>query len=591
MQTPLYDGYATIRSRGLSRSQSIRRASEIEAEAKTIATTNPPKSYSVDLPTKVERKRTVSLKSNLSQNSSCSTGSACHTPKHQQYRQQSPYTRANDECDEQPLYVSSARARPVRTPTIAADYEPLYASANQANSKTFRPLSDSSSSSSAGCRDSVNGSTGSNGLLVEYQNIKKNSRFSLDSLHSSVTPKTPDYTTAEEEQFFLYTAPASPKRTTNGTQNSERCYTPPSATNVPARNSFEMQELTNSRRPLSQSGNGGSSAEHSLAASPIKTRNSPATRHYASTPTTSFHNQRAQSLVDNNTQRPSTLLMRMQRSDSESPTYVTRASPTSTLPPQTPVRRESLYYSKPKIYATPTGLGQPNSPSSCSPPPAIEINRITYYQLPLPALSQRSSSAEILERSYTSQSLATIDQDEILTTMPTAMPVLQNPFDRRYHTLGHMRVKSMGASLHLARDSPMSSMLNMMSGGKYYGDNNGTRHYMQPHKSAGNIYSSAEAAVADLDRLAPEYMDPLDFKIGCQTTLRSKPIIPWYELAIRRDFKRQSCPPISGSGMANGNNNVNTTGWQQGNQVNILLFLLFIIFIMISIWTLRIFKV
>lgn len=41
-----------------------------------------------------------------------------------------------------------------------------------------------------------------------------------------------------------------------------------------------------------------------------------------------------------------------------------------------------------------------------------------------------------------------------------------------------------------------------------------------------------------------EYMDPLDFKIGCQTTLRSKPIIPWYELAIKKDF-RQSCPPIT----------------------------------------------
>jgi len=26
-------------------------------------------------------------------------------------------------------------------------------------------------------------------------------------------------------------------------------------------------------------------------------------------------------------------------------------------------------------------------------------------------------------------------------------------------------------------------------------------------------------------------------------------MIPWYELAIRRDFKRQSCPPISGSGV------------------------------------------
>lgn len=40
-----------------------------------------------------------------------------------------------------------------------------------------------------------------------------------------------------------------------------------------------------------------------------------------------------------------------------------------------------------------------------------------------------------------------------------------------------------------------------------------------------------------------DYMDPLDCKIGCQTTLRSKPRIPWYELAIRKDNRRQSCPP------------------------------------------------
>lgn len=40
-----------------------------------------------------------------------------------------------------------------------------------------------------------------------------------------------------------------------------------------------------------------------------------------------------------------------------------------------------------------------------------------------------------------------------------------------------------------------------------------------------------------------EYLDPLDCKIGCQTTLRSKPRIPWYELAIRKENRRQSCPP------------------------------------------------
>jgi len=193
-------------------------------------------------------------------------------------------------------------------------------------------------------------------------------------------------------------------------------------------------------------------------------------------------------------------------------------SPTG-LPPPAPVRRESLY-AKPKIYATPTR------------PPTTR--RLNLYELPI--VTQRSNSTELLERSYTSQSLATIDQDEMLV-VPSAMPMLPSAVDRRYHTLGHMRVKSMGAGLHRSLDVPIGSMLDMTSHWAHHGN----------HKSAGNIYASADAAVSDLNRMAPEYMDPLDFKIGCQTTLRSKPLIPWYELAIRRDFKRQSCPPISGA--------------------------------------------
>lgn len=57
-------------------------------------------------------------------------------------------------------------------------------------------------------------------------------------------------------------------------------------------------------------------------------------------------------------------------------------------------------------------------------------------------------------------------------------------------------------------------------------------------------FSSAAGTVAT-DRSVDdvEYMDPLDCKIGCQTTLRSKPRIPWYELAIRKENRRQSCPP------------------------------------------------
>lgn len=51
-------------------------------------------------------------------------------------------------------------------------------------------------------------------------------------------------------------------------------------------------------------------------------------------------------------------------------------------------------------------------------------------------------------------------------------------------------------------------------------------------------YSSQQAL---LNRSQSCYVDPLDYKVGCQNTLRSKPLIPWYELAIK-DNNRRSCP-------------------------------------------------
>lgn len=442
--SPLYDGYATIRARGLTRSRSIRAAEATEAaaaaephELQATRTTT-----STSAAASPQRKRTVSLRSNYSLSSSLGG----HVEE---------------------IY---ARAKPVRTPTIGyasisgSELEPIYAStttqASASTSGAFRPLSDASSSSGGGSMPS------------EYQNVKKNSRFSLDSLQSSATPKTPDYNTAgEEEHIFLYTAPESPKRRLDSGlrssyDSSERvCYSP-----LP-KLSFDITERDSRRATL----------RHNSVSSTGSSR------------------------------RPMTLSL----------TETTPHSPIG-LPPPAPVRRESLY-AKPKIYATPTR------------PPTTR--RLNLYELPI--VTQRSNSTELLERSYTSQSLATIDQDELLV-VPSAMPMLPAAVDRRYHTLGHMRVKSMGAGLHRSLDVPVGSMLDMTTGHWAHQGN---------HKSAGNIYASAEAAVSDLNRMAPEYMDPLDFKIGCQTTLRSKPIIPWYELAIRRDFKRQSCPPISG-GMA-----------------------------------------
>ncbi|KRG03731.1 protein sickie isoform X6 [Drosophila mojavensis] len=435
LSTPLYDGYATIRARGLSRSRSIRAAEATEAAAAA-------QPHELQL----ERKRTVSLRSSYSRSSSLSGNGA------------------------EEIY---ARAKPVRTPIIG-DLEPIYASATATATAAaaaaaaattaagFRPLSDASSSSGGGS------------MPCDYQSVKKNSRFSLDSLQSSATPKTPDYNTAgEEEHIFLYTAPASPKRRLDSGlrssyDSSERvCYSP-----LP-KISFDMQERDGRQQQQQQR----AALRHNSVSSAGSAR-----------------------------LRPMTLSL-TEASSCGSPTG---------LPPPAPVRRESLY-AKPKIYATPTR------------PPTTK--RLNLYELPI--VTQRSSSTDhLLERSYTSQSLATIDQDELLV-VPTAMPMLPSAVDRRYHTLGHMRVKSLAAGLHRSMDT--------------HDINSGWPAHPGSHKSAGNIYASADAAVSDLNRMAPEYMDPLDFKIGCQTTLRSRPLIPWYELAIRRDFKRQSCPPMGAS--------------------------------------------
>uniref|UniRef100_A0A0K8VIT1 Protein sickie n=1 Tax=Bactrocera latifrons TaxID=174628 RepID=A0A0K8VIT1_BACLA len=556
--TPLYDGYATIRSRGLYRSRSIR-AAELEAELSGADAKVSNSSTDMRRPVLVERRRTLSLKSDYSQCSCCSGNSGVCQNAQRLGRANSTTNSANSAHTPtvaEEIYASRPVGKAVKTPTIS-DLEPLYASTHLRLSG-FRPLSDASSSSGGGgsngggsngggCRDSVIGSTGSGSITVEYQNLKKNSRFSLDSLQSSATPKTPDYTTAEEENIFLYTAPNSPKRRLDSTStrhsygDSERCYSP-----ISTKNSFEMQEYN------------VSSGRTSGDFSPSKLRRL-STR--SNTSNTSSHYSRTKSLIES--ARPTTLMTSSyHRSESESPTYAGRPALSPNAPP-TPVRRESLY-AKPKIYAMstlsvppPAQTSQSRPTSPCRSPSKSPILSPTTangsYQLPT---AQRSTSAEILERSHTSHSLNTIDQDDI-PAVPSAMPVLQNAVDRRYHTLGHMRVQSMGAGLYRSYDSsPMGSMLNMMNGA-YYSVYAGRQHHhamLQANKSAGNIYASADDAVADLNRLAPEYVDPLDFKIGCQTTLRSKPVIPWYELAIKKDFKRQSCPPITGSGLTTSSN-------------------------------------
>jgi len=58
-----------------------------------------------------------------------------------------------------------------------------------------------------------------------------------------------------------------------------------------------------------------------------------------------------------------------------------------------------------------------------------------------------------------------------------------------------------------------------------------------------SLYNLNKSTVSLSDDNWYEHYDPLDYKVGCQTMLRSKPVIPWYELAIKRDH-RQSCPPF-----------------------------------------------
>lgn len=65
---------------------------------------------------------------------------------------------------------------------------------------------------------------------------------------------------------------------------------------------------------------------------------------------------------------------------------------------------------------------------------------------------------------------------------------------------------------------------------------NNLQHQRLHSKYVTNQFSASQTDV--------EYIDPIDYKVGCQTTLRSKPQIPWYELAIRKTNRRLSCPPM-----------------------------------------------
>lgn len=52
-----------------------------------------------------------------------------------------------------------------------------------------------------------------------------------------------------------------------------------------------------------------------------------------------------------------------------------------------------------------------------------------------------------------------------------------------------------------------------------------------------------KSAMSLSERSLIQWNPILSCKIGSQTTLRTKPPVPWYELAIKKEF-RQSCPPL-----------------------------------------------
>ncbi|XP_021703738.1 protein sickie-like [Aedes aegypti] len=64
-----------------------------------------------------------------------------------------------------------------------------------------------------------------------------------------------------------------------------------------------------------------------------------------------------------------------------------------------------------------------------------------------------------------------------------------------------------------------------------------------PKTAVGESKSTSSLNEAHLASSAKPEQQLLNQKVGSQTTLRSKPIIPWYELALRKDH-RQSCPPL-----------------------------------------------
>lgn len=410
-----YDGYATIRPRALYRSGSIRVSnSHLDYKKPEPPLQDYQRSESVP-PLQAQptnRQRTSSIRSNLSQNSSLGGKSL-------------ELSLADDVHQIKNGLKSS----------LLSETEPLYASVN---AQLITP---------------------SNGLdLVDNYSLSKSSRFSLDSLHSNITPKTPDYQSNEEESHhFRYSSVTENAyarlkygRRSNGSVDSDRIYSS-AAPVLPPKPSIQRNEITlkfQCNCPCSHSGCNLSQRDY--------------TSTYAQRFSDGFANESGyqSSACDCRSSR-------VKRKE-------------SCFLPAVPVRRESLY------------------------------SRTRNHQ--------RSSSAELLERSC----LSTIQDGDEIIIIPNAMSKFN-----RYHTLGHLRVQAhQDSKLHRTQSTGFESLRDLRFAASQHSLHNTT----QP------------SSLRDLR----EVVNPLDLKVGCQNTLRSKPLIPWYELAIKQDIKRKSCPPLNG---------------------------------------------
>lgn len=142
------------------------------------------------------------------------------------------------------------------------------------------------------------------------------------------------------------------------------------------------------------------------------------------------------------------------------------------------------------------------------------------YEEPKKVLPKNGSHSSDTDSGYDGNYLKTqkIASSELLSLDVSMNYVSNRPngYIRRYATLGH----------------PSSSRT--MNGASVMGS-------MGTDGSAG----AESRSTTSLNERELLKVNLLDYKIGCQSTLRSKPVIPWYELAIKRDH-RQSCPVVGG---------------------------------------------